>query len=94
MNNEDSNMAAQSICHAALMVQESWRMTAAAHEEVAIELKRPFMLLKPRIFIDGNQWCALYGENLQDGVAGFGETPELAAKSFDLSWTGNNKGMK
>ena len=23
---------------------------------------------------DGDQWCALYGEDLQVGVAGFGET--------------------
>jgi len=21
-------------------------------------------------------WCALYGDNLQDGVVGFGESPE------------------
>lgn len=24
---------------------------------------------------DGDQWCALYGENLQEGIAGFGDTP-------------------
>lgn len=86
MNNEDSNMAAQAICHAALMVQESWRMAAAAHEELAIELKRPFILLKPYITKDGDKWCVLYGENLQDGVAGFGDTPELAARDFDSAW--------
>jgi len=27
---------------------------------------------------DGNQWCALYGEDLQSGIAGFGNTPFLA----------------
>lgn len=27
---------------------------------------------------DGNQWCALYGEDLQTGIAGFGNTPFLA----------------
>ena len=27
---------------------------------------------------DGDQWCALYGENLQEGVAGFGRTPAEA----------------
>lgn len=27
---------------------------------------------------DGNQWCALYGEDLQAGIAGFGNTPFLA----------------
>ena len=23
---------------------------------------------------DGNQWCVLYGENIQDGIVGFGDT--------------------
>lgn len=27
---------------------------------------------------DGDQWCALKGENLQEGLAGFGATPFLA----------------
>lgn len=43
-------------------------------------------LLKPRIFIDGNQWCVLYGENLQDGVCGFGDTPRLAVYDFNKAW--------
>ena len=29
-------------------------------------------------FKDGNQWCALYGKDLQVGIAGFGNTPFLA----------------
>lgn len=53
---------------------------------VAEEMRRPFMLLKPRVFLDGDKWCALYGENLQDGVAGFGDSPELAAWNFDKNW--------
>lgn len=43
-------------------------------------------LLRPRIFIDGNQWCVLHGENLQDGVAGFGDTPYLAVLAFGREW--------
>lgn len=27
---------------------------------------------------DGDSWCALKGENLQEGIAGFGDTPVLA----------------
>lgn len=49
---------------------------------------RPFMLLRPRMYPDGNQWCALYGENIQEGVCGFGDTPELASYDFDKSWYG------
>lgn len=43
-------------------------------------------LLKPRIFIDGNQWCVLWGENLQDGIAGFGSTPTFAVYDFNKAW--------
>lgn len=57
-----------------------------AAEAVEHERGRPFMLLRPRMFPDGNQWCALYGENLQDGVAGFGDTPAAAAIQFDIEW--------
>lgn len=32
---------------------------------------------------DGNQWCVLYGENLQEGIASFGDTPEQAMWRFD-----------
>lgn len=44
------------------------------------------VLFRPRIFIDGNQWCALYGDNIQDGVAGFGDSPDEAMAEFDKAW--------
>ena len=31
---------------------------------------------------DGNQWCFLYGENIQEGVCGFGDTIRDAAIDF------------
>ena len=43
-------------------------------------------LLRPSISIDGNQWCVLYGEDLQNGVAGFGDTPYLAVLAFNKEW--------
>ena len=43
-------------------------------------------LLRPRVFIDGNQWCVLYGENIMDGVAGFGDSPILAVYDFNKAW--------
>ena len=52
----------------------------------ALWAARPSSRLRPRLAIDGNQWCALYGEDLQDGVAGFGSSPELAYLDFDASW--------
>lgn len=68
--------------YAIQLMQEAARNQAEYYEE----LKRPSMMLKPQISIDGNQWCALYGESLRDGVAGFGDTPELAYRDFDNNW--------
>ena len=47
---------------------------------------RPSYLYKPTLNRDGNRWCALYGENLQEGIAGFGDTPGEAMLSFDRAW--------
>lgn len=32
----------------------------------------------PKIYQDGDQWCALVGDNLQEGTAGYGDTPQEA----------------
>jgi len=79
MNNQDSNMAANAICHSAAMVQES--LQQAAYEQM-----RPAVIFKPKLYRDGNQWCALFGEDLQVGVAGFGASPADAMWDFDKSW--------
>lgn len=66
------------------------QLTEYQHIELcrAVEMAAsPHVHMRPRIFIDGNKWCALYGENLQDGVAGFGDTPEGACAAFDHNWT-------
>ncbi len=44
---------------------------------------RPSVLYRPTLSLDGNQWCALYGRNLQEGIAGFGDTPADAMRHFD-----------
>lgn len=54
---------------------------------VAYEQQRPSTLHRPSLQIDGNCWCALYGVNLQEGVAGFGKSPALAMDDFDKNWT-------
>lgn len=51
------------------------------------EMARPSYIWRPRLSIDGNQWCALYGDDLQSGVAGFGSSPEAAYADFDKAWT-------
>jgi hypothetical protein len=70
---------------------ESVREIAAEAAAIAVayytDLRQPSFILKPDLSIDGNQWCALFGDNLQDGVSGFGDSPELAYLDFDRSWT-------
>jgi hypothetical protein len=68
----------------------SWEAVACAAEQVknsaiaAISsFDLPHVRLRPRLSIDGNKWCALYGDNLQDGVAGFGDSPAEALYDFD-----------
>lgn len=34
------------------------------------------------VSLDGNRWCVLFGENLQEGIFGFGETQPDAFRSF------------
>ncbi len=60
----------------------------AAEMAFQVECKRmtPTVLMRPALIADGNMWCLLYGDNLQVGVAGFGETPEQAAINFDSAW--------
>ena len=40
-------------------------------------------MLKPEIKRDGNQWCVLFGKDLQSGVAGFGDSIHQAAMDFN-----------
>lgn len=63
------------------LIEQSLHNAAIESEEMNL-----VALLKPRVFIDGNQWCVLYGENLQDGVCGFGDTPRLAVYAFNKAW--------
>jgi hypothetical protein len=60
--------------------------TAERELEITESRLQPSSRYRPKLFIDGDQWCALYGDNLQTGVAGFGTSPELAYADFDKQW--------
>ena len=74
----------------ALTAPEALRLAAEmSHRdirEVASRYERPSAIFRPALSIDGNMWCALYGANLQDGVAGFGKSPADAMWDFDRNW--------
>lgn len=65
--------------HYLACVAEQFSASAAAQS-------LPSVLYRPAISIDGDQWCALYGSNLQDGVVGFGASVAEAMADFDTQW--------
>lgn len=83
MTNDDSSMAANALCFAADQAKQSW-------QKAAWEYQRPSVVFKPALFKDGSAWCALFGDDLQVGIAGFGETPSKAMYAFDRAWESAN----
>ena len=79
MNDQWSEVAANAIAHWA--EQAGQAAISAANEQ-----QRPSVLFRPKLSKDGNQWCALLGNNLQEGCAGFGDTPADAMWRFDTAW--------
>lgn len=59
---------------------------AISEQDRAWLAEQPSYMLRPKLSRDGDKWCALYGDNLQDGVAGFGDSPKLAYAAFDKAW--------
>ena len=53
---------------------------------VAESFTRPHVMMRPKVYLDGNAWCALYCENIAVGVVGFGSSPEEACAEFDKQW--------
>lgn len=71
--------------HAIACIQQEFGIAAG-------EMQRPSVLYRPALYPDGNKWCALYGANLQEGVAGFGDTPADAMRAFDAAWSNEKAG--
>lgn len=55
-------------------------------QQTATAQRAPHVLLRPNLAKDGNKWSALYGDNIQVGVCGFGDTPAKAMEDFDKNW--------
>lgn len=55
-------------------------------QEISAEYTRPSVMYKPELSIDGDMWCASYG-NMPEGVQGFGKSPALALQDFDKNWS-------
>jgi len=63
---------------------EYWETKTA--NEIELQEIRVISALNLELKKDGNQFCYLYGKDLQDGIAGFGDTPAKAANDFCRSF--------
>jgi hypothetical protein len=79
LDQDFQQLAANAICHEAMLAGNAWQLAAWGFE-------KPSVRYRPALSVDGNMYCALYGSNLVDGVAGFGETAEKAMADFDKNW--------
>ena len=82
------NQSIDLLCSA---IESYSRNVMVSFQTMIWEYERPSVIFRPKVFMDGNQWCALYGDNLQDGVSGFGNSPAEAVYDFDKSWSAKLK---
>lgn len=69
----------QRLSYAIDIAQQDISNTAYGHS-------RPSAIYRPKLSRDGSAWIALYGDNLQEGVVGVGDTPDKAMADFDNAW--------
>lgn len=75
-----------------MLEQSQMNQITAAWSHSGDMAGRPHVLMRPRLFLEiPGEWCALYGENIQDGVAGFGDSPRAACADFDRRWNWSQK---
>lgn len=86
ISNGDIGSVAERVMHECFDV--SWQKSILQEQIVSVgnQMSRPSAIYRPKLFPDGNMWCALYGDDLQNGVSGFGKTPDEACYAFDQAW--------
>ena len=61
-------------------VSQRVELYAAAHPG------SPSAVRRPRLFRKSGTWIALLGDNLEDGIIGYGDTIEAALHTFDARY--------
>lgn len=81
----------EAVRDAAMRALDTGMLVPIAQEAIGIlthAYDRPSAVYRPTLSLDGNMYCALYGENIMEGCAGFGATAEEAMWDFDKNWRG------
>jgi len=71
------------ISHQIAIIQQEFCIAAG-------EMTRPSVVYKPTIGADGDMWCVLLGDDLVNGIAGFGKTVAEAMIEFDQAFYKQN----
>jgi len=50
------------------------------------ERTAPHVIHSAKVYKDGDKYCCLLGDNVQEGICGFGNTPKEACAEFDRVW--------
>lgn len=87
LTENDSYLLREQLLHDEQYVHEA-RMNLIYDETVIMLVQR----LGCRIYKDGDSWCCLYGENIQEGISGWGEYPYQAALDFRKEFMGEKGG--
>ena len=86
ISNGDVGRAVEEAARNAFDISHITRMAQQDLAALGYEWQRPSVLYRPTLSADGTMWCALLGEDLQAGVAGFGDTPAAAMTAFDQAF--------
>jgi hypothetical protein len=72
-----SDMTTIKVDHTTLAV-ETMERYCVAHPDSPVAVRRP------KLFFKSGTWIALLGDNIEDGITGFGSSVEAALRAFDL----------
>lgn len=86
ISNGDIAGAVREVAWQALDISQAREILIQEFACAAAEMRRPSVLFRPTLSADGSMWCALLGDDLMSGIAGFGETPALAMEAFDKAF--------
>ncbi len=59
--------------------------SALSNEKACSRRSKWAVVLGLKPMLEGNKWCLLWGEDIQSGIAAFGDTPEQAIENFELA---------
>ena len=83
LTENDSHLIREQLLYDETFFHEA-KMNLLYDETVIMLVQR----LGAKIFKDGDSWCCLYGENIQEGISGWGSNPYQAALDFRKEFMG------